>query len=379
MSNYFYFDYAATTPVDLDVKNHYFDALENKWFNLSSAHKNELLLEFDNIKNSLASLFFPGSQANIIFTSGATESINTIIKSFAISNKNKKILTTAIEHKATLDTLDFCKNFLKIDYEFIKTDKFGIIDIDDLKNKLTENVGLVTFLAVHNELGSIQPIKKAYQIVKEFDENILFHVDGAQLIGKSNIQDFIGFFDAISLSGHKFYAPKGIGMLGIKKNFKLLPLINGGRQQNNLRSGTINFPLISTFHFALNKILNNFEENFSKVKELNKYFLMQLETLNNKFSLNSDAKNSTPFIINCSILGTKGEIIKNFLGDRKIYISTGSACSQNAKKNSILYKLNYKKDIAESSIRISLSHLTTKEEIDFLFENLEKSLELFIF
>jgi cysteine desulfurase len=314
----------------------------------------------------------------IYFTSGATESINWAIKGTALANKHKgkHIISSKVEHSATTNTLLYLEKFgFEIDY--IKTDEYGKIDIRDLERKLRKDTILVSLMVANNELGTINPVKEAYKLIKEKNEKTVLHIDAVQAIGKIdfNLKDFK--CDLASFSAHKFHGPKGIGFLYKKDKISLHPLIIGGTQERGQRGGTQNVPSI----VAMAKALEISVKELPKMQEIEKIrndLASDLERLGAKIV--TPLKNSTPNTISAYFEGLRGDVIVNALSDEEIYISTSAACSSRGTSGSrVLNEIGYSSKASEGMIRISLSTLTTADEAQQFINILKKVLEFLRF
>ena len=293
---------------------------------------------------------------DIIFTSGSTESNNYAIKGICLNSNKKEIITSELEHSSIFATLEYLKskNYL------IKTIPLEnqTLSLTELENAITKDTALITITAVNSETGILNPIKEISKIAKK--HNIPFHCDMTQSIGKINLP--LKDIDLISISSHKVYGPKGIGLLLKNKNLKLKPLIYGTRNYN--------LGLIKGFQIALEESLTNLEENYKKVEDLNNYLKDNLKSLPN--IIINQSPNSIPHILNISVLNFKPETFLHYLEMSHIYISTQSACSTNDYSKAV-YALTKDKNLAQTSVRISLSPKTTKEEITKLINCIKRS------
>ena len=354
-----YLDYSATTKTNEEVLASFSKANQQYFANPNSLHKlgvearklidasTKQILESLNLKNH-----------EIIYTSGASESNNQAIKSVAYTFKNRgnRIITTDYEHSSIYEPLEFLKkNGYVID--IAKTDENGIVLLDELKKMITDETILVSIASVNSEIGIRQPVEEIAQLISKFPK-CLFHVDATQSIGKDIID--LSNVDLISLSAHKFYGIKGIGLLAKKQNIELEPLIHGGKSTTNYRSGTPALPLIVSLAKALRLAYENIDKKIDKVYELKSYLIDNFN--NNEIIINSNSK-CIPHIINISLLTIKPETMQHALEEYEIYISTRTACSNNDYSRSVM-ALTKDKNKASTSIRVSLSHLTTKEEVD---------------
>ncbi len=366
-----YLDYSATTPVDRRVLESFDRVCLEYIGNPNSLHlegvKSRKLMEAA-IKQMAELLHVKESE--IIFTSGASESNNLAI--FGVINKYKErgktIITTKLEHSSILNGMNYLeKNGYKIKY--VSLNEYGQVDINKLKEMIDDDTLLVSINEVNSETGIIQNVQEIGEILKEYPK-VVFHVDGTQAIGKKNIN--LENIDLYSFSAHKFYGLKGIGCLIKKDNIILEPLIHGGKSQSIYRAGTPPLGLIVSTSRALKLILSDLDINISFVKELNTKLIDRLKKIQ-EVIINSNEK-SIPHIINISVPGIKPETLLHALEEDEIYISTRTACSNDDYSLSI-YELTKNIDLAKSSIRISLSHLTKENEIDFFANKLEEKIK----
>lgn len=372
-----YLDNCATTKPRREVVDFLIKGLEEDFSNPSSLHSFGHRIE-KKVENSrkIISSFLNIREDEFYFTSGGTESNNIFINGAVEKNKNvgNKIITTKLEHSAVGEV------FKKLEVRgynvvYLNFDEMGSVNLDHLKEEMNDEVALVSIMHVNNELGTINDIKKAGEIIKNANKNTLFHVDGVQSFGKIpvNIRD-LGV-DGYSVSAHKIHGPKGIGGLYIKKGLQLSPLFFGGNQEKGMRSGTENTPGI----FGFGKAVEILERNFlseEKLKESLRSLILKLLSENfTDYVINTPIDNSPNSILNVSFLNTKGEVILHYLEQDDIYISTTSACSSNRKTESNLEKMGKPQEVCEGSIRICLSYENTREEIEIFMEKLLYAVE----
>jgi len=356
-----YLDYCATTPLDKRVLNTFNKVCLEYPGNSNSLHKLGIeSKELEDYATKQIEKVLNLKNMDIIYTSGASESNNHVLKGICSKYKNRgnHIISTYLEHSSILSTLDFLEEqgFI-IDYVKIKDD--GTVDLNHLKKLLTNNTILVSIAAVDSELGIKQPIKEISNIVKEYPK-CFFHSDCTQALGKIEI-DF-NLMDFVSISMHKIYGMKGIGVLLKKRSIIIDNLIHGGKSSTNYRSGTPALPLIVSSMKALDLIIPNIRSNYEYITNLNKIIIEELSKYKD-LHINS-TNNSISHVINLSLINIKPETFIHSLDNYDIYVSTKSACSStNAMSNSV-YAVTKNREYATSSIRISLSHLTTKEEIN---------------
>ena len=368
-----YLDNSATTKPYKEVVEKMIFALENDYANPSSLHKKGLEVEknIKKIREDIARTLGV-KEKEIYFTSGGTESNNSIIRGVLDKRKNH-IITTKIEHPSVLDTI---KTLEKegIEVTYLDVDSEGKIDIDSLKSSIKENTILVSIMHVNNEVGSIQPISEIGKYLKTLKEKVYFHVDAVQSFGKINFKPSKYNIDFMSVSGHKIHGPKGIGFMYIKENSKVKPLFTGGGQEFGFRSGTENIPGIYGLGEAVRITNKNLDKNIQEINTLKN--LLKSEILNNieNVKINSP-EDGVCHILNVSFLGVKGEVLLHYLEQKDIYVSTGSACSSKKKGSHVLNAMNLSKDEIEGTIRFSLSCFNTEEEILETIKVLKSSVE----
>lgn len=356
-----YLDYSATTPTNDSVLDTFVKCSKEFIGNPNSLHELGVKSKnmIDKATNQIANLL-GAKESEIIYTSGASESNNLAIKGICekYKNRGKHVITTPLEHSSIYGPIDYLKeNGYKIDY--VKIDSNGLVDLDNLKELMTDETILVSICLVNSEIGILQNIDEIAKIVKSYPKCFL-HADMTQAIGKIDVD--LSNIDLVSFSAHKFYGIKGIGVLIKKEKIELEPLIHGGKSTTNYRSGTPCLPLIVSISKALRLSLENLKEKEEYVKELNTYIKNKLKEYD-KVKINSNAY-SIPHILNISVLGVKPETMLHALESKGVYTSTQSACSNTNAKSKAVLELTKDIDRASSSIRISLSYLTTKEEIE---------------
>jgi len=360
-----YLDYSATTPTNSEVLDSFVKCSKEFIGNPNSLHT--LGVKSLNIIESATKQIANLLNVNvneIIYTSGASESNNLAIKGICekYKNRGKHIITTPLEHSSVYGPIDYLKE-IGYEVDYVKIDKNGLVDLDNLKELIREDTILVSIASVNSEIGILQPIEEIGKLLKQYPK-CFFHSDMTQAIGKVNIN--IENVDLISFSAHKFYGIKGIGILIKKEKLELTPLINGGKSTTIYRSGTPCTPLIISISKALRLALNDLQRKYKYVEELNKKTKEELRKLD-KVRINSNDL-CIPHILNISILGIKPETMQHALEKYEIYVSTQSACSDSSSKSKAVYALTNDVDKATSSIRISLSYLTTNEEIKYFIE-----------
>lgn len=356
-----YLDYSATTKAGEEVLDTFVKCSKEFIGNPNSLHilgvKSKNMI--DSATRQIANLLNV-KETEIIYTSGASESNNLAIKGICekYKNRGKHIITTSLEHSSVYGPIDYLKeNGYSVD--FVKLNGDGTVDLNDLESLIKEDTVLVSINAVNSEIGILQPISDISNIVKKHPK-CFFHCDMTQAIGKIKVD--LSNIDLISFSAHKFFGIKGIGVLIKKDKIELEPLIHGGKSTTIYRSGTPPLPLIVSTSKALRLALENIESKEKYVKELNTYLKDKLSSYD-KVKINSNNK-CIPHILNISVLGVKPETMLHALERYEVYISTQSACSSLNAKSKAVFALTHDETRATSSIRISISHITTKEEID---------------
>ena len=356
-----YLDYSATTPVNDEVLDTFTKVVKQYPGNPNSLHKlgveaKELI---DASTKQIADILGVRS-SEIIYTSGSSESNNTAIKGICLKyqNRGKHIITTNFEHSSIYGPLSYLET-LGFEVDIVKTNEFGLVDLDDLKRLLRDDTILVSITAVNSEIGIMEPIEEIGKMLKNYPK-CFFHSDITQIMGKKKIN--LENVDLASFSAHKFFGIKGIGCLIKKENISLIPLIHGGKSTTVYRSGTPMLPLIASLAKALRLSYANVEEDYQYVLSLNNKLKQDLKLIPDVY-INSN-EYSIPHILNVSVLGVKPESLLHALEEKEIYISTQTACSSNNTKSRAVYSLTNSEERATSSIRISLSHLTTMDEIE---------------
>ena len=370
-----YLDNSATTMVDDRVLETFNKVCKNYPGNSNSLHSLGIKSkELEDYATEKISNLLGVKPSEIIYTSGASESNNTVLKGVASKYRNRgnHIITTPLEHSSILETCKYLesKGFI-IDYVKIKDN--GLIDIEDLERLLTDNTILVSVAYVDSELGIRQDIDTIGKIVKKYPK-CYFHVDATQAIGKIKVDPTS--IDFISMSAHKIFGLKGIGLLIKKDNIVIDNLIHGGKSTTIYRSGTPALPLICSLMKALELIIPNIDKNYEYVSSLSRKIKDNLKKYDN-IHINS-TENSIPYIINFSVIGVKPETFIHTMEEEDIYLSTKSACSTSDVSLSV-DSIYHNREISMSSIRISLSYKNTEEEIDKFIEVFDKIYNKLVF
>ena len=371
-----YLDNHSSTQIDERVYKQMIPFLTNVFGNPhSDSHSHGWISnKFIDLSRSKIAKVINANKEEIFFTSGATESNNLVIKGLAFSQKKKNhIITCVIEHKCILES---CKFLEAIGYKitYLKVNKFGELNLNDLKKKINRKTFLISIMHVNNEIGTIHPIKKIGEICKK--KRIFFHTDASQSLGKVKIDVNYLNLDFASFSSHKIHGPQGVGCLFIKKrkDVKLTPLFSGGGQENGLRSGTLPTALCVGFGQAVELIENERIKTTKKIKNLKNIFLKILEKKKINYILNG--RNTVDHNINITLLDNKNESLFSKLDD--ISLSAGSACGSGSGEPSyVLKEIGLNKNKANSTLRIGIGKKNTEKEIRYCALKISKILSNF--
>lgn len=368
-----YFDHAATTPVRREVIKEMIPYFDIEYGNPSVMYSlgRHAKQAINKARNQVASAI-NCDMNEIYFTSCGSESDNLAIKGFAYANKSRgnHIITSKIEHHAVLDT---CKKLEKQGFRvtYLNVDENGIVNIEELINSITDQTILITIMFANNEIGTIQPIEQIGSIAKK--NNIIFHTDAVQAIGNLRIDVKKLSIDMLSLSGHKFYAPKGVGALYVREGIKFEKLQDGGEQEKNKRAGTENVAQIVGLGKAIELIYKEFEEYNKKLKDNRDYLIDMLKENFEDFKINGDLKSRLAGNINISFKNIDGSELLFKLDEYGICASAGSACStSNPVPSHVLTAIGLNKELINGTLRISLGKDNTKEDIDFFIHKLKE-------
>lgn len=368
-----YLDYSATTPVDLDVFDTYSKVTKDFKGNANSIHslglKSAELLE--SATKQIADIFGVLPQ-EIVYTSGATEANNMALIGGALANhkKGKHIIVSKLEHPSIYAICDYLKT-MGFEISYVNNDTDGLIDFDYLKSLVRQDTILVSICAVNSETGVRQPLKMIRQIIKKENNNTIFHADMTQAIGKVSVN--MKDVDLASMSSHKIFGPKGIGFLYKSSSVKITPLIYGSGKSNDLKPGTPPLPLIASLSKAIRLANENLEKKERFVTLLNEKIVNTLSKYPN-IKINK-TKYSIPQILNISVMDVMPEVMVHALEKHEIYISTNTACSSGEVSNGIIAIYN---DLARAkhTLRISLSYVTTTEEVNKFLDIFKEEYEI---
>jgi cysteine desulfurase len=377
-----YLDYAATTPVDADVLKTMLPYFSEEFGNASSLHsfgRTAADAIFD-ARKKLAH-FFKCIPEEIIFTSGATESNNLAIKGvLRAHDKNKKIphiITTVFEHSCVLKTCQKMEKEGRAEVTYLPVYADGIIRVADVEKAIKENTLLISIMYVNNEIGTVQPIAQIGKLLARVnakrEERIIFHTDATQAVAYFDTNVKRLGVDLLSMSAHKIYGPKGIGMLMVKKGTKITQIQDGGTQEFALRAGTLNSTGIAGLGKAIEVLEKNKDRDAKKIEKLRDYLISEVLKKIPDVKLNGSRKKRSPNNANFSFARVEGESLLLYLDSEGIAASTGSACSSGSLSPShVLIALGLKAEEAHGSLRISLGKHTTKKELTVFVSKLEK-------
>ena len=361
-------DNSATTKAYPEVAELVADIMLHDYGNASSMHQKGVDAEkYLKYSKSVIAGIMKVKEKEIYFTSGGTESDNWALMGAAFANQRsgKHLITTQIEHPAVLRTMDHLKE-LGFEVTYLSVDEYGHISLEELKRAVRPDTILVSIMFVNNEVGAIQPIDEAGEIIKSVNPRTLFHVDAVQGFGKLRLLPKKWKIDMVSVSGHKIHGPKGTGFLYIDEKVKIKPIIYGGGQQNGYRSGTENIPGVAGLGKASELIYKDLVEDTNRLYELKKRLVEGLLKIDRVKINGPQDETGAPHIVSASIAGIRSEVMLHSLEDKGIYVSAGSACASH--KHTVSDTLNAMKlstDLMDSTIRFSLSVFTTQEEIDY--------------
>lgn len=364
-----YLDNSATTMVRPEVAKLMYEIMTKDYGNPSSMHIKGVQAEryLREAKEIFAGIL-KVSEKEIFFTSGGTEGDNMAIIGAALAGRRRgrHIITTVIEHPAVLESCAFLeKNGFEVTY--LPVNAAGQVEPDTLKASLRDDTILVSVMYVNNEIGAIEPVSELGRIIKEYNKDILFHVDAVQAFGKFRMHPYKENIDMLTMSSHKIHGPKGVGAIFIKDKTKIQPIALGGGQQKGMRSGTENVPGIAGMAMAAKELYDKFDEDVNRLYELKEYFVREITGIEGATVNGLTGRDSAPHVVSVSFGGiTKSEVLLHALEDKGIYISSGSACSSNKPSlSSTLKAIGVKNDLLYATLRFSFSVFTTKEELEY--------------
>ena len=368
-----YFDNSATTRCYDSVRDIVVKTMTEDYGNPSAMHLKGVEAEryIREAAQTIARIL-KVNEKEILFTSGGTESNNLALVGTALANKRSgmHIITSAVEHAAVAQP---CARLEELGFEVtvLPVDEQGVVKLSALEDALRPDTILVSVMYVNNEVGTVQPIEEAVQMVKAYDPQIIFHSDAVQGYGKYRIYPKRMGIDLLSASGHKIHGPKGIGFLYIGEKVKITPIVYGGEQQKNIRSGTENVPGIAGLGLASEMIYKDLDMKVALMRELKAYFIEGLKKIDRTVIHGLTDEGSAPHIISAGIAGIRSEVLLHTLEEKGIYVSSGSACASNHPAISgVLKGIGAAQEYLDATLRFSMSEFTTKEEIDYTLETL---------
>ena len=379
-----YLDNNATTPINklvakaLEKSNRYYYGNPSSPYNPGKASR----LELEKAREEIAK-FINCDRDEVIFTGGGTESnnlaiigsLNALLKKTKIEEKH--IITSQIEHLSVLSVLrELEKRNNSFTVTYLPVDKYGFVEVNSLKSCINKHSELISIMFANNEIGTIQPIKEMVKTAKSMKENILFHCDAVQALGKVKIDVKDLDVDLLSISSHKIYGPKGVGALYIKKGIDIYPIFYGGHQEKSIRPGTENVYSIIGFGYACNLSRMNFDKNIELLAELKKYttnrLLQEIKEITN-IRINNPENNCLPNTLSVCFEGIDNELLISLLNKEGIYVSSGSACtSESLEPSYVLLAIGLSPNLARNTIRISLGIGNTKKELKIAVEKIRK-------
>lgn len=384
-----YLDNSATTRQYDQVTAAMTEAMRDNFGNPSSLHSLGLKAEKEvKASRRLIAKSLGAGEDEIYFTSCGTESDNTVLMGAAQAKKRKgkKIIVSAVEHPAILEP---AKRLEAMGYEveYIGVDRMCRLNLEQLKNALSEDTILISVMGVNNETGAIMPIDKIAELKQEYNNrtgaDIWLHCDAVQAFGKIpvNVKKEYNGVDFLSASAHKIHGPKGMGVLYVRKGLNLPPFMLGGGQERHMRSGTENTPGIIGFGKACEIADGNFAKRTEAMREAKDYLLKLIKDRVSDIAVNSPAdETAAPSVLNLSFMGTRGEVLLHTLEQDGIFVSTGSACSSNhstSKGSHVLNAMGLSPKEIEGAIRFSFSEFNTKEEMEYVAEKVKTAVERF--
>ena len=372
-----YFDNSATTKVFDCVRDIVVKTMTEDYGNPSAKHKKGMEAE-QYVRRAAAQIAktLKVQEKEILFTSGGTESNNMALIGTAMANHRagKHLITTRIEHASVYNPMAWLEQ-QGFEVTYLGVDEQGHISLEELRKAIRPDTILVSVMHVNNEIGAIEPVEEIGAMLHEVNPSILFHVDAIQSYGKLQIRPKKAQIDLLSASGHKIHGPKGVGFLYIDQRVKIHPLIYGGGQQRDLRSGTENVPGIAGLGTAAEEIYRNHEEKMELLIGLKDYFISRIGEIPEAVVNSLPGKEGAPQIVSVSFSGVRSEVLLHALEDKGIYVSSGSACSSNHPAISgTLKAVGVKLELLDSTLRFSFGMFNTREEADYTIDMLKELL-----
>lgn len=370
-----YLDNSATTRCYDEVAELVSKVMCKEYGNPSSMHHKGVEAEryLRYARETLARLL-KVNEKEILFTSGGTESDNIALIGTAMANhrRGRHLITTRMEHPAVLQTMAYLEH-QGFEVTYLPVDHEGRISLNDLERAIRKDTILVSIMHVNNEIGSVQPIAEAGELIKRCNPQTLFHVDAVQGFGKFRIYPAKMQIDMLSVSAHKIHGPKGVGFLYLRSGARVNPIIYGGGQQKGMRSGTENVPGIAGLARAAEMVYAGLDEDVDRMYALRKMLIEGVSHIEDVKVNGCSGREGAPHIVSLSVRGVRSEVLLHALEEKEIYVSAGSACSSNKPQISDTLKaIGVERDLLSSTIRFSLSVFTTEEEIQYTIQALEE-------
>lgn len=370
-----YLDNSATTACFEEAAHLMHKVLCEDYGNPSSLHHKGVEAEaYLRYANETFAKILKVNEKEIFFTSGGTESDNIALIGAAMANHRtgRHLITTRIEHPAVMQSMAYLEN-QGFEVTYLSADRQGKISLEELEEAVRADTILVSIMHTNNEIGSIQPIAEAGELIKRKNPKTLFHVDAVQGFGKARIYPGKMHIDMLSASGHKIHGPKGIGLLYMRDGAKVSPVMYGGGQQRGLRSGTENLPGIAGFAKAAEMVYQDLEQDVDRMYALREALTEGVRRIPDVVINGCPGREGAPHVVSVSFRGVRSEVLLHALEEQGIYVSAGSACAAHKPQPSAtLRAIGVEKELLESTIRFSLSGFTTSEEIAYTCQNLEE-------
>ena len=370
-----YLDNSATTACFEEVAQLMHKILCKDYGNPSSLHHKGLEAEaYLRYANETFAKLLKVNEKEIFFTSGGTESDNIALIGTAMANHRtgRHLITTKIEHPAVLQPMAYLKD-QGFEVTYLSVDRQGKISLEELEQAVRPDTILVSVMHTNNEIGTMQPIAEAGAVIKRKNPKTLFHVDAVQGFGKTRIYPAKMHIDMLSASGHKLHGPKGVGLFYMREGAKVSPIVYGGGQQRNLRSGTENLPGIAGFAKAAELVYQDMEVDVDRMYALREELTDGVKQLDDVVINGCPGREGAAHIVSASFRGVRSEVLLHALEERGIYVSAGSACAAHKPQPSATLKaIGVERELLESTIRFSLSGFTTSEEIAYTCQNLKE-------
>lgn len=372
-----YLDNSATTKCLPEVAALMTRIMCDEYGNPSSLHKKGVESEkYVRYAKEVIAKCMKVQEKEILFTSGGTESDNIALIGSAYANyrAGRHIITTRIEHPAVLQTCAYLEE-QGFSVTYLPVNAKGVISLADLERAMTKNTILVSIMHTNNEVGAVQPIEQAGELIKRMNPSTLFHVDAVQGFGKCRIYPKRMHIDLLTVSAHKLHGPKGVGFLYINEKAKVRPIIFGGGQQKGMRSGTENVPGIAGMAKAIEEVFSEFDEKIEYLYKIKERFVKGVSALEGIRLNGPVGRDGAPHVVSVSIQGVRSEVMLHALEDKGIYVSAGSACSSNKPSVSATLKaIGVEKQYLDATLRFSFSLYTTEAEIDYTVKCLSELL-----